>query len=62
MWTKITHYKSEFQLTVRTPAGNSTCPKVAVQWFNQALYFYKSLYLLDSEVLLIRHLRVAANR
>lgn len=41
---------------------NSTYPKVAVQWLNQALYFYQSLYLVDSEVLRNRHLRVAANR
>ncbi len=44
------------------PAGNSTYPKVAVQWLNQALYFYQSLCLVDSEVLQNRHLRVAAKR
>jgi len=43
-------------------AGNSTYPKVAVQWLNQALYFYQSLCLVDSEVLRNRHLRVAAKR
>jgi hypothetical protein len=42
--------------------ANSTYPKVAVQWLNQALRFYQSLYLVDSEVLRNRHLRVAANR
>ncbi|SFU71965.1 hypothetical protein SAMN05216364_10991 [Porphyromonadaceae bacterium KHP3R9] len=41
---------------------NSTYPKVAVQWLNQALCFYQSLCLVDSEVLRNRHLRVAANR
>jgi|SRR5690554_1462720 len=41
---------------------NSTYPKVAVQWLNQALCFYQSFCLVDSEVLLNRHLRVAANR
>jgi hypothetical protein len=41
-------------------AGNSTYPKVAVQWLNQALCFYQSSCLVDSEVLLNRHLRVAA--
>jgi hypothetical protein len=41
---------------------NSTYPKVAVQWLNQALYFYQSLCLADSEVLRNRHLRVAAKR
>ena len=46
----------------RTPAANSTYPKVAVQWLNQALCFYQSLCLVDSEVLRNRHLRVAAKR
>ena len=41
---------------------NSTYPKVAVQWLNQALCFYQSLCLVDSEVLRNRHLRVAAKR
>jgi len=45
-----------------TPAYNSTYPKVAVQWLNQALYFYQSVCLVDSEVLRNRHLRVAAKR
>jgi hypothetical protein len=43
-------------------ATNSTYPKVAVQWLNQALCFYQSLCLVDSEVLRNRHLRVAAKR
>jgi hypothetical protein len=46
----------------KTPAGNSTYPKVAVQWLNQALCFYQSFCLVDSEVLRNRHLRVAAKR
>jgi hypothetical protein len=46
----------------RKPATNSTYPKVAVQWLNQALYSYLSLCLADSEVLRNRHLRVAAKR
>jgi len=41
---------------------NSSYPKVAVQCLNQALYFYESMYLVDSEELRNRHLRVAANR
>ena len=41
---------------------NSTYPKVAVQWLNQALCFYQSFCLVDSEVLRNRHLRVAATR
>ncbi|MEN6501804.1 MAG: hypothetical protein ABFC55_05440 [Tenuifilaceae bacterium] len=35
----------------RNTAGNSTYPKVAVQWLNQALCFYQSFCLVDSEVL-----------
>jgi len=35
---------------------------VAVQWLNQALYFYQSLCLVVNKVLRNRHLRVAANR
>ena len=42
--------------------ANSTYPKVAVQWLNQALCFYQSFCSVDSEVLRNRHLRVAANR
>jgi hypothetical protein len=41
---------------------NSTYPKVAVQWLNQALCLYQSLCLVESEVLQNRHLRVAAKR
>jgi hypothetical protein len=46
----------------RSTGYNSTYPKVAMQWFNQALCIYQSLCLVDSEVLRNRHLRVAANR
>lgn len=46
----------------RKAAYNSTYPKVAVQWYNQALCFYQSLCLVDSESLRNRHLRVAAKR
>jgi len=42
--------------------ANSTYPKVAVQWLNQALCSYQSLCLVDSEVLRNRHLWVAAKR
>lgn len=31
----------------KTAAANSNYPKVAVQWLNQALYFYQSLCLVD---------------
>jgi len=53
--------KLNYRQTI-TPAGNSTYPKVAVQWLNQALCFYLSFCLVDSEVLRNRHLRVAAKR
>jgi len=46
----------------KKPAHNSTYPKVAVQWLNQALCIYQSFFLVDSEVLRNRHLRVAAKR
>jgi hypothetical protein len=46
----------------RTTTHNSSYPKVAVQWLHQALCFYQSLCLVDSEVLRNRHLRVAAKR
>ena len=46
---------------VQRPA-TSTYPKVAIQWLNQALCFYQSFCLVDSEVLRNRHLRVAAKR
>ena len=46
----------------KTTSGNSTYPKVAVQWLNQALCIYQSLCLVDSESLRNRHLRVAAER
>jgi hypothetical protein len=46
---------------LKTPY-NSTYPKVAVQWLNQALCFYQSLCLVDSEVLRNRHLRKARYR
>lgn len=49
-------------MKTRTTAYNSTYPKVAVQWLNQALCFYQCLCLVDSEVLRNRHLRVAAKR
>lgn len=52
-------------LNGRTKEGrsaNSTYPKVAVQWLNQALCLFQSFCLVDSEVLRNRHLRVAAKR
>jgi hypothetical protein len=46
----------------RKAAGNSTYPQVAVQWLNQALCIYQSLYLADSESLRNRQLLIAAKR
>jgi len=46
----------------KATSHNSSYPKVAVKWLNEALYFYQSLCLVDSEVLRNRHLRVAAKR
>jgi hypothetical protein len=46
----------------RTTGYNSTYPKVAAQWLNQAFCIYQSLCLTESEVLRNHHLRVAAKR
>jgi len=46
----------------RTPTGNSTYKKLAVQWLNEALCFLSSLVVADSLVLRNRQLLVAANR
>jgi hypothetical protein len=43
-------------------SDNSGFAKKRVQWLNQALYFYQSFSLVDSEVLRNRQLLVAANR
>jgi hypothetical protein len=48
--------------TIKQRPANSTYPKVAAQWLNQAPCFYQSLCLVDSELLQNRHLRVAAKR
>jgi len=49
-------------MTREQRTANSTFPKVAVQWLNQALCLYQNLWLVDSEVLRNRLLRVAAKR
>jgi hypothetical protein len=53
----LTKYKTE-----KRAADNTGLAKVAVQWLNQALCFYQSLCMVDSEMLRNRHLRVAAIR
>ena len=49
-------------MEIRKPTHNSTYPKVAFQWLNQALCIYQILCLIDSESLRNRHLRVVAKR
>jgi hypothetical protein len=46
----------------RKTAYNSRLPQWGLTWLNQALCFYQSFCLVDSEVLRNRHLRVAAKR
>jgi hypothetical protein len=46
----------------RSPAGNSTYKKLAVQWVNEHLCFVSSSVLADSFRLRNRQLLVAANR
>jgi len=46
----------------RSPAGNSTYKKLAVQWLNEALCFVSSFVVADSLVLRNRQLLVAAFR
>ncbi len=48
--------------TDRTPAGNSTYKKLAVQWLNEALCFVSSSVVADSFRLRNRQLLVAAKR
>jgi hypothetical protein len=48
--------------TDRTPAGNSTYKKLAVQWLNQAFYSVSSSLVADSFRLRNRQLLVAAKR
>jgi hypothetical protein len=62
VWQTITKLSLIMLTENKKRTHNSNYPKVAVQWLNQALCFYQSLCLVDSEVLRNRHLRVAANR
>ncbi|MFZ1572806.1 MAG: hypothetical protein WAT89_08735, partial [Candidatus Kapaibacterium sp.] len=48
--------------TERTPAGNSTYKKLAVQWLNEVLFFNQTFVQVDSFVLRNRQLLIAANR
>ena len=52
-----THHRQK-----RSPAGNSTYKKLAVQWLNEALCLVSSSVLADSLVLRNRQLLVAAKR
>ena len=51
-----------FKVENRKTGGNSTYPKVAVQWLKQALCFYQSFCLVDSFCLRNRQLLLAAKR
>ncbi|KAB2878667.1 hypothetical protein F9K33_12335 [bacterium] len=46
----------------KTPAGNSTYKKLAVQWLNETLCLVSNLIMADSLRLRNRQLLVAANR
>jgi hypothetical protein len=62
VWQTITKLSLIMLTENKKRTHNSTYPKVAVQLLNQALCIYQSFYLVDSEVLRNRHLRVAAKR
>ena len=44
------------------PAHNSTYKKLAVQWLNEVQFFNQNFVQVDSFVLRIRQLLIAANR
>lgn len=46
----------------RTPAGNSTYKKLAVQWLNEVQFFNQAFVQVDSFVLRNRQLLIAAKR
>jgi len=46
----------------RTPAGNSTYKKLAVQWLNEVQFFNQTFVQVDSFVLRNRQLLIAAER
>ncbi len=46
----------------RTPAGNSTYKKLAVQWLNEVQFFNQTFEQVDSFVLRNSQLLIAANR
>ena len=48
--------------TDRTPAGNSTYKKLAVQWLNEVQLFNQTFVQVDSFVLRNRQLLIAAIR
>jgi hypothetical protein len=48
--------------TDRTPAGNSTYKKLAVQWLNEVQFFNQTFVLVESFVLRNRQLLIAAER
>ena len=46
----------------RTPAGNSTYKKLAVQWLNEVQFFNQTFVQVESFVLRNRQLLIAAKR
>jgi hypothetical protein len=62
MTAKPTADKDYSNSTDRTPAGNSTYKKLAVQWLNEVQFFNQTFVQVDSFVLRNRQLLIAANR
>jgi len=49
-------------MTIKTPAGNSTYKKLAVQWLIEVQFFNQTFVQADSFVLRNRQLLIAAKR
>ena len=62
MTAKPTVDKDDSNSTDRTPAGNSTYKKLAVQWLNEVQFFNQTFVQVDSFVLRNRQLLIAAKR
>ena len=58
----LTFYNHITSGQTRMSAANSRLPQWGLTRLNQVERFYQSLYLVDSELLRNRHLRVAAKR
>jgi len=62
MTAKLSLNRDYSNSTDKTPAGNSSYKKLAVQWLIEALCFVPSFVVADGLVLRNRQLLVAANR